>query len=92
MNYYYDYERQFGFPGGGAGGTTGFPGGSFPGGFPGGGFPGGGFPGGGGNVDRRLDRIENQLQRHTDRLNRLNRRLQRVERQLGYALESWDNM
>ncbi|HHW38380.1 MAG TPA: hypothetical protein GXX18_14270 [Bacillales bacterium] len=83
MDYYYDYERQFGFPGlsgGGPGGSSGFTGS----------FPSGGFPGGGGIVDRRLDRIENQLQRHTDRLNRLNRRLQRVERQLGYALESWE--
>ncbi|WP_017756170.1 hypothetical protein [Calidifontibacillus oryziterrae] len=60
-------------------------------GFPGGGFPGGGFPGfpgGGQNVDRRLDRIENTLQRHEQRINRLNRRLQRVERQLGYALDT----
>lgn len=73
MNYYDDYYRQFGFPGGG---------------FPGGGFPGG-FPGGGGqNVDRRLDRIENQLQRQDRRIDRLNRRLQRVERQLGYALDT----
>lgn len=50
------------------------------------GFPGAGIT----QINRRLDRIENQLQRHTDRLNRLNRRLQRVERQLGFALEAWD--
>jgi len=67
-----------GFPGGG------FPGGGFPGGgFPGGGFPGGGFPGGGGNVDRRLDQLERQLQRTDRRLDQLERRVDRIERRLG---------
>ncbi|HHY72623.1 MAG TPA: lysogenization regulator HflD [Bacillus bacterium] len=79
MSYYYDYERQYGFP-------SGFPSSGFP---TSGGFPSGGFPSGGGNVNRRLEQLENQLQRNTERLNRLNRRLQRVERQFGITQEQW---
>jgi hypothetical protein len=52
--------------------------------FPGGGFPGGGFPGGGGGqTDRRLDRLERQVQRIDQRLDQLDRRVDRIERRLG---------
>jgi hypothetical protein len=50
---------------------------------PGGGFPGGGFPGGGGGqTDRRLDRLERQIQRIDQRLDQLDRRVDRIERRL----------
>ena len=45
-------------------------------------FPG--FPGGGGgNVNRRLDRLENQVQRLQNQTDRLDRRVDRIERRLG---------
>jgi hypothetical protein len=51
--------------------------------YPGGGFPGGGFPGGGGGqTDRRLDRLERQIQRIDQRLDQLDRRVDRIERRL----------
>ena len=42
-------------------------------------FPGGG----GGNVDRRLERLENQVQRLQNQMDRLDRRVDRIERRLG---------
>lgn len=52
--------------------------------FPGGGHPGGGgFPGGGGGqTDRRLDRLEREVQRIDQRLDQLERRVARIERRL----------
>ena len=45
-------------------------------------FPG--FPGGGGgNVNHRLDRLENQVQRLQNQMDRLDRRVDRIERRLG---------
>lgn len=47
-------------------------------------FPGGGYPGGGGGqTDRRLDRLERQVQRIDQRLDQLDRRVDRIERRLG---------
>jgi hypothetical protein len=46
-------------------------------------IPGGGFPGGGGGqTDRRLDRLERQIQRIDQRLDQLDRRVDRIERRL----------
>jgi hypothetical protein len=45
--------------------------------------PGGGFPGGGGGqTDRRLDRLEREVQRIDRRVDNLERRVQRIERRL----------
>lgn len=41
--------------------------------------PGPGVPG---NIDRRLDRLENQVNRLENQVNRLTNRVQRIERQL----------
>jgi hypothetical protein len=46
-------------------------------------IPGGGYPGGGGGqTDRRLDRLERQIQRIDQRLDQLDRRVDRIERRL----------
>ncbi len=46
--------------------------------------PGPGVPG---NVERRLDRLENQVNRLENQVNRLNNRVQRIERHLNIREE-----
>lgn len=44
-------------------------------------------PGVPGNVERRLDRLENQVNRLENQVNRLNNRVQRIENQLNIRTE-----